>query len=163
VKISRSVFYHFRFVEAISVGFRKLGHWCVIVGAVAFVLGCGGGQKAAEIVPVKGVVKYQGKPVPKLSVGFVPENGTLAYGTTDDNGQFALTTNKPGDGATVGTYKVAIKYVPDEIPAMPGFPGSEKKVTSTIPEKYANAETSGLKRTVEKDGVENNFTFELSD
>ncbi len=142
---------------------RKLNHWCVILGAVAFLAGCGGGgDKGPETVPVKGEVKYQGKPVPKLSVAFIPEDGMLAYGTTDTNGQFALMTSKPGDGAKVGTYKVAISFAPDEVPEMPGFPG-EKKVTSPIPEKYASAETSGLTKTVDKDASKNNFTFELTD
>lgn len=142
---------------------RKLDQWCVILGAVAVLAGCGGGSKGPETVSVKGVVKYQGKPVPKLSVAFIPDEGMLAYGTTDSNGQFSLMTNKEGDGAKVGTYKVAISFVPDEIPEMPGFPGSEKKVTSPIPEKYADAETSGLTKTVDKDASKNNFTFELTE
>lgn len=145
------------------MAFVKLDHLCVILGAVAFLAGCGGGSKGPETVPVKGVVKYQGKPVPKLSVAFIPNDGMLAYGTTDANGQFSLMTNKAGDGAKVGTYKVAISFVPDEIPEMPGFPGADKKVTSPIPEKYADAETSGLTQTVEKDASKNNFTFELTD
>lgn len=142
---------------------RKLNRICAMLAVVAFLTGCGGGSNAPETVPAKGVVKYQGKPVPKLSVAFIPEKGMLAYGTTDANGQFTLMTNKQGDGAMVGTYKVAISFVSDEIPEMSGLTGTEKKVTSPIPEKYANAETSGLSKTVEKDSTKNNFTFELTD
>ena len=148
-------------VEVTAVAYRLLP--CVLLGTITFLAGCGGGSTGAEIVPVKGTVKYQGKPVPKLSVAFIPQEGTLAYGTTDANGQFALMTNKAGDGAKVGTYKVAISYVPDETPAMPGFPGSEKVVTSPIPMKYAAVETSGLTQTVDKNASKNNFTFELTD
>jgi hypothetical protein len=150
-------------VEVTAVAFRKLDRWCVILGAVGFLAGCGGGSKGPETVPVKGVVMYQGKPVPKLSIAFVPENGMLAQGKTDSNGQFSLMTNKEGDGAMPGTYKVGISFVSDKIPDMPGFPGSEKKEESPIPVKYANAATSGLTKTVEKDRSKNDFKFELTD
>jgi hypothetical protein len=143
-----------------------LDRWCVLLGISLFLAGCGGGASdAPETVPVKGVVTYKGQPVPKLSVGFIPDGGKgkLASGTTDAAGKFALMTDKPGDGAVVGPYKVAISFVPDEIPEMPGFPGSEKKVESPIPAKYADSATSGLKQTVDKDASKNNFTFELTD
>lgn len=145
------------------MAFRKLHHLCVIVGTVAFLAGCGGASDAPQTVSAKGVVKYQGKPVPKLSVSFIPDQGMLAYGTTDSNGSFSLQTNAPGDGAKVGLYKVAISFVPDEVPPMPGFPGSDKPVTSPIPTKYADKETSGLTATVDKDYSKNNYTFELTD
>lgn len=146
------------------MAFRKLDRWFVILGTVALLAGCGGGgSQGPETVPVKGVIKYQGKPVPKLSVAFMPEKGMLAYGTTDDDGKFSLQTNKPGDGAMPGTYKVTISFISETIPEMPGFPGAEKKETSPIPEKYARAETSGLTKTVEKDASKNDFTFELTD
>lgn len=107
---------------------------------------------------------YQGKPVPKVSVGFIPEKGQLATGTTDANGRFTLMTNKPGDGAAVGNYTVAISFVPDEIPEMPGLPGTEKQPpASPIPLKYADAKTSGLTRMVDKDASKNDFKFELTD
>jgi hypothetical protein len=134
------------------------------LGVSFFFTGCGGGvNDAPATVPVKGVVTYKGKPVAKLSVAFIPDKGLLATGTTDAEGKFSLMTNKPGDGATVGSYKVAINFVPDETPPMPGFPGSEKKVESPIPEKYADVATSGLTQTVDKDASKNNFTFDLKD
>lgn len=147
------------------MGFQKLDRLCVILAVSAFLAGCGGGgSKAPVTVPVKGVVKYQGKPVPKLSIAFIPDKGMLASGTTDTNGKFTLMTNKPGDGAMVGTYKVAISFVSDEIPEMPGLPGTEKPLPpSPIPKKYADAKTSGLTKTVEKDAAKNDFTFDLTD
>ena len=146
--------------------FRCLNRLCVILGASAFLAGCGGGgSPAPATVPVKGVVKYQGKPVPKLSVAFIPDSkGMVASGTTDSYGKFTLMTSKPGDGAMVGTYKVAISFVPDGIPEMPGLPGTEKPLPpSPIPVKYADGNTSGLTKTVEKDASKNDFTFELTD
>jgi hypothetical protein len=140
-----------------------VGRWYVLLGVFVFVAGCSGGSDAPVTVPVKGVVKYQGKPIPKLSVAFIPDKGMLATGTTDAAGKFELMTNKPGDGAMVGSYKVAINFVPDEVPVMPGFPGEKEAPTSPIPTKYADASTSGLTQTVDKDASKNNFTFELTD
>lgn len=137
---------------------------CVLLGISACLYGCGGGSDAPVTVPVKGIVKYQGKPIPKLSVSFIPDKGVLATGTTDANGKFELMTNKPGDGAVPNTYKVAISFAPDEIPPMPGLepPGYQPPV-SPIPGKYADVSTSGLTKSVEKDASKNNFTFELTD
>src|SRR5205814_1188693 len=151
-------------VEVTAVAFRKLDRLCVILGICAFLAGCGGGAgRPPETIPVKGMVKYQGKPVPKLSVAFIPEKGMLASGTTDAEGKFTLMTNKPGDGAMVGTYKVAISFVSDEIPEMQGLSdAAPKPSTSPIPKKYADPKTSGLTRAVVKND-QNDFTFDLTD
>lgn len=122
--------------------------------------GCGSGD--ASIVPAGGVVNYQGKPIGKINVMLMPKNGSgkIAEGTTDENGKFTLQTMQPGDGAMVGEYQVGFKFVPDEVPAMPGFEGA-KKVVSPIPEKYADPVKSGQTAKVESDKSKNNFTFDL--
>lgn len=127
------------------------------------VIGCGRENDAPDTVAVTGIVTYQGNPVPNLSVGFVPEKGMLATGTTDSSGRFELTTSAPGDGAIAGSYKVAINFVPEKTPEMPGFPGSENVSKSPIPTKYADINTSGLAATVESDASKNDFKFELTD
>jgi hypothetical protein len=141
-----------------------LGRWSVLLGVFAVLTGCGGGSDAPATVPVKGVVTYQGKPVAKLSVSFIPEKGLLATGTTDAEGRFVLMTQKPGDGAMVGSYKVAIAFDSGEIPPMPGMePPGYKPPESPIPAKYADASTSGLTQTVAKDPAKNSFTIALTD
>jgi hypothetical protein len=145
------------------VCFDKLGRVCVLLGVFGFLAGCGGGASdAPAVVPVKGVVNYQGKPVPNVAVSFIPEKGLLATGTTDADGKFELTTNKPGDGAVVGTYKVAINFSPELPEEAMGDP-NYKAPTSPIPTKYADVSTSGLTQTVDKDASKNNFTFDLTD
>jgi len=130
---------------------------------MGLITGCGGGGSAPETVPVTGIVTYQGQPVPKLSVAFIPDKGMLATGTTDAEGRFRLTTSNSGDGAMVGSYRVAINFVPEEIPEMPGFPGSDKQPpVSPIPAKYGDPATSDLITKVEK-GQKNDFTFDLTD
>lgn len=144
--------------------FRKPFCFCLILAASTVLAGCGGGSPGPKTVAAKGVVTYQGKPIPKLAVSFIPEKGMLATGTTDANGRFTLMTSNPGDGAMVGTYSVAINFVSDEIPEMPGLPGTEKPLpASPIPTKYADAKTSGLTVTVDSVASKNNYTFDLTD
>jgi hypothetical protein len=126
-------------------------------------LGCGGVSDAPKTVDVTGTVTYNGTPMANLSVAFIPDKGMLASGTTDAEGRFELTTSEPGDGATPGTYKVAINFVPEQTPEMPGFPGSENTPKSPIPTKYADVSTSGLIATVDTDASKNDFKFELTD
>lgn len=145
--------------------FRKLEHLCVLLGVSVLLTGCGGSGDALATAPVKGLVTYQGKPIANLSIAFMPDNGPLATGKTDASGKFELMTNKPGDGAMIGTHKVAISFVADEIPPMGGpDPGNTYKApVSPIPKKYADVTTSGLTKTVEKDAAKNDFTFDLKD
>jgi hypothetical protein len=108
-------------------------------------------------------VTYKGKPIEKINVMLMPSAGSggmIAEGTTDGDGKFTLQTQEPGDGAMVGEYTVGFKYVPDEVPEMPGFAGA-KKVVSPIPEKYGDAARSGFTAKVESDQSKNNFTFDL--
>ena len=125
-------------------------------------IGCGGGDRP-QLVPAGGVVNYKGKPIGKINVMLMPngiQRGMVAEGTTDESGKFKLQTKEPGDGAMIGSYTVSFKYVPDEIPAMPGFEDA-KKIVSPIPEKYSDAAKSGKTATVDADKSKNNFTFDL--
>lgn len=78
------------------------------LSVVLAAVGCGGGSGP---VPVRGVVKLDGQPVANASVVFIPQapGGREAYGSTDANGAFRLTTTKPDDGALPGKYKVVIQ------------------------------------------------------
>ncbi len=142
--------------------YQRLSNLCLLVLTCGFLIGCGGGD-GPELVPAGGVVNYKGKPIGKINVMLMPSaggKGMIAEGTTDESGKFTLQTKEPGDGAMVGSYTVAFKHVPDEIPVMPGFEGA-KKVVSPIPEKYADASKSGHTATVDADKSKNNFTFDL--
>ncbi len=143
-----------RYQQAIQLGLL------LFVGG--FLAGCGGGD-GPELVPAGGVVTFKGQPIGKINVLFMPSaggKGMMAEGTTDDSGKFKLQTKDPGDGAMVGSYTVAFKYVPDEIPVMPGMAGA-KKIESPIPVKYADASKSGHTANVVSDKSKNNFTFDL--
>lgn len=113
-------------------------------------------------MPAGGTVSLKGAPIGKIAVVFMPDGkGQIAQGTTDAQGNFKLQTQEPGDGAMVGSYKVAFQFVPDEIPDMPGFAGGKKAPASPIPAKYSDAGTSGITAKVESSASKNVFKFDL--
>ena len=141
--------------------FNRINQLCPLLCVSVFLSGCGGGSDSS--VAAGGVVTYQGTPIAKIVVVFNPADGKgqIAEGTTDAKGNFKLQTRIPGDGALVGNYTVAFKYVPDEVPEMPGFPGA-KKVVSPIPEKYGDASKSGITAVVDANSSKNAYKFDLT-
>ena len=117
--------------------------------ALAFLVGCGGNPGNA-VYPVRGRVLYNGEPVTNAQVTFHPvgdskRNTIRPVGKVDDQGNFALTSFRDGDGASAGEYQVTVVW----FLAKPVRPGSEETVSANyLPVKYANVETSQLKVTV---------------
>ena len=142
---------------------RKFLTLGIVVGVSTCFAGCGGApDDAPETVAAKGTVTVDGKPMPGLSVAFIPASGKLATGETDDQGNFTLTTNQPGDGAVVGSYSVAVNHIPEEVSeAMPGMDGYKKPEPPPFARKYTDAQTSGLTATVDADPSKNDFKFDL--
>lgn len=170
---------------------RKQRTMCDFAAAAAALLlcvGCGGGSEGRlPTSPVTGTVSVDGKPIAGAAITFHPveEEGTRpAFATTNDDGEFSLTTYDDGDGAVPGEYEISItkKSLKPEVkveqltPSGPDNPGggdmyakmmvgnrreSAAKDSGTIPGKYQDPKTSGLKRTVEPSGG-NEFNFNLS-
>lgn len=149
-------------------------HRCfVIVGLVA--AGCGGEyapvgaqRPASNVVPVAGTLTYQGKPLEYYLVSFIPESGGhVAIGTTDSSGKFTLGTNKQGDGASVGTYKVSVTFAgppaDDDKSAQEPPPEDESKLPKPkfqLPSQYGSHETSNIKVDVPSGGL-SDYKLEL--
>jgi hypothetical protein len=161
------------FKDSDSVGFhlaedehhmlRNLFAMSLLVGLLTFLAGCGGGAgDAPETVAAKGTITVEGQPMAKLSVAFMPANGKPAMGETDDQGNFTLTTNVPGDGAVVGTYKVSVTQIVEATPAMPGMDGYVKPGPPPFNRKFTDNTKSGLTATVDKDPAKNDFKFDLT-
>ncbi len=159
--------------------------WRALVGtlAVSAAVGCGGGGKPLEVVPVSGKITYKGQPVEKAIVTFTTEaSPRTAVGTTDAQGEFKLTTINSNDGAVAGEHMITVAKMPE--PGAAGTPQINSpedytklmeqqgprntkppgKATNdkSIPAKYGNPTQSGLKRTVVK-GEQNSFTIDLTD
>lgn len=138
---------------------RKRPEWlCVLLLAV---LGCGGG----ELVPVKGVVTVDGKPLAGATVQLIPDSpaGKQALGTTDAQGRFQLSTNQPRDGALRGTYKVTVQLPPQVEASAPAATQDEaqsaspagrslKRPAIVLPAKYSQPDQTVLRHKVPEDG-----------
>lgn len=72
--------------------------------------GCGEGTLPRKTVyPVSGKVTMLGAPLIEATVTFGPLDGQpLAYGKTNDAGEYKLTTYSSNDGAAVGNYSVIV-------------------------------------------------------
>jgi hypothetical protein len=151
----------------------------VSLAAVCCLCGCGGGGDSdrPETYPVTGTVTYNGAPVEGASVTFSPnvpisqvgQGGARgAFGVTDAEGKYQLTTFAPQDGALPGEYRVSIMKYEGVEPLPPDYneeedyeaPDPNAQDTprkSLIPEKYASAGTSGFTVTVKEEQNEQDF------
>jgi hypothetical protein len=149
-----------------SVFCRPICIACLV--GIVVLSGCAKKDSRPGRVQVCGTVLRRGQPVADATVIFEPLGSTpAATGSTDAQGQFALTTFDTNDGAVPGEYKVAIRKVqvikgarpanaPDDL-ATP--PGDEKWL---LPTKYGDTATSGFTASV-KVAAKNDFKFELNE
>src|SRR5262245_21539503 len=110
-------------------------------------VGCSGGP---GIYPVEGVVVHadDASPAQELkgytiefeSVNRVDGKMLSAVGTIGPDATFALTTNKPGDGALTGEHRV--------LTSLPVTSGDGPAPPRHVDAKYCAYETSGLRATV---------------
>jgi hypothetical protein len=135
----------------------------VLLVAAVVGSGCGGAVKPPPNADVSGKVYYKGQPLPGGLVSFVTVKGGFASGgTIDENGNYKVT-------APVGEVLVTVdntmlktgRGVPREgpHPKNPDAPAPQemKGRYVAIPNKYANADQSGLKYTV----VEGPQTYDI--
>ena len=112
------------------------------------------GQQAPRLAKAKGVVTLQGKPLHNIAITFYPTgSGQVAFGKTNEKGEFILMTATPGDGACIGTYQVTFSAADDG--------SSNSAIVAQIPKKYRSPATSGLAVDI-KEGDANAFVFEIS-
>lgn len=134
--------------------------WLTMLMLVGVCLGCN--RAPMTLVPVKGTVTLDGKPVEKAIVLLIPASGLPASGTTKSDGAFQLVTvvgPQEFSGAAPGEYDVAITKF-----EVAGVAASTDGLSANgvaepiqkrwiIPERYATPSTSQLKCTV-KAGME---------
>jgi hypothetical protein len=107
------------------------------LASIVSALGCGDGRP--DRVPVSGRVVIDGKPLAFGNLMFVPPEGRASYGSLDSDGRFALSCFEPGDGAVVGSHKVAVIATERLGP---------QRMRWHAPRKLADIRTSGLTETV---------------
>jgi hypothetical protein len=155
---------------------RKASGRCLaLLTSTAIIFGCGGDSGKPKLGRVSGTVIYNGKPVTKGIVSFIPisgpgmATGQSAAGEIGSDGSYQLTTFESGDGAVLGEHRVIIQSREDD-PALKGggMPIPDKlgrlnikPPTYLVPQKYATTETSPLNFTVREGN--NRYNIELKD
>lgn len=61
-----------------------------------------------DMLPVDGVVTFEGEPLVAAEVMLDSVDGPRGFGTTDDAGRFTVITRQFGKGLPAGTYRVLI-------------------------------------------------------
>jgi hypothetical protein len=121
-----------------------------LVLALLGVVGCA--KQGPVLIPVTGLVRLDGEPLPQTVVEFEQEPGlNLATGVTRADGRFALSTYKVGSGATPGRHRVQLSC---RISDSPGA------TVWRTPKRYASFETSGL--TADVSPTRHDFTFDVT-
>ena len=131
--------------------------------ALIGLVGCGGNGNRPRTSQVKGVVTFDGKPLPSGSLLFVPTGGgPTAQGKINEDGSYEMGTFTKSDGAVLGTFKVLITAYtqPKGGPGLPedAINGNAASI-ALIPEIYGDLENSGLTATVAE--TPNTINFEL--
>jgi hypothetical protein len=135
---------------------KQLGSPMAALAALLFLAGCGS-PGGLDMVPIKGEVAYNGKPLTEGSVVYIPveSSGRQATGKLQPDGTFQLTTREANDGAVAGEYRIVVHAVKAPWEEMPSREEMERRgrkpveMTFTVPERYTNPETSGLTDTVD--------------
>ena len=115
-------------------------NWLLVILLVSFFvsIGCDGRPRR---VPVSGQVLVDDQPMPGGFVRVVPAIGRSATGKIDSQGRFTLTTYEDKDGCIPGTHNVEVVFIDRSNPNI---------YRSLIPEKYRDADTSGLSVTIDE-------------
>jgi hypothetical protein len=115
--------------------------------AALLAVSCGDGRR--PVFPVHGQVFVDDKPTPEALVIFHPVNdpdprAPRPIARVAADGGFSPTTYKTGDGAPAGEYDVTISWV-KEVDNQNVPKEEQKPPRNLLPERYAKAETSGLR------------------
>lgn len=124
----------------------------------------------ADMVPVKGVVTLNGKPLTGAVVAFMPKSGVPGIGETDAGGQYELTT-VTSKGALPGDYKVQISYrvspsgKSQGLSARSAMVQSEDMVNSVeqMPPEYNDLDATKLSAKVGPEGGSINFDLQVAE
>src|SRR5262249_24487766 len=134
------------------------------------IAGCSGTVDGRpKVVPVSGRVLFNGQPLEGAHVTFTnPAAKRSAYGQTDSDGRFTLTTFERNDGAVPGKQQVSVtkvKWTKQHDPNVDRTTITNPKAGAperrwVIPERYGDVATSGLTAEVMDDG-KNDLIVEL--
>lgn len=122
---------------------RRVACAAGLIAAIGSMTGCGGRYDAS----VKGAITFDGKPLPRGTIKFVPdESGPAAYGMIESDGSYSIMTGRE-KGLPPGPYTVTVvanePSVQGQNPSLPPAPG--KPIT---PPWFRDQTKSPLKYTI---------------
>ncbi|MEQ1828734.1 MAG: hypothetical protein ABL921_22415 [Pirellula sp.] len=117
-----------------------------------------GGCSDSGLVSVKGTVTFNKKPVTSGTISFISDDNATAYGNLKADGSYELMTERPGDGARPGSYKVIVVAMQDQENLLPEQ--RSPLPAPTVPFKYTSLATTDLTAKVEKKA--NKIDFDLT-
>jgi hypothetical protein len=123
------------------MGVSGLGRTTILLAVLMLLAGCHG----KKLIPTKGVVTLDGRPLDEAVVQFYPEGdeGEPARGVTGKDGSFELSTDRV-NGVRPGTYRaVVVKF---------DTSGAVRRKQSMLPALYGSKDTSPFRFTVPHDG-----------
>lgn len=138
--------------------------FCVVLPLVALTVGCGSPNPVPEklpTVPTSGKVTFNGRPIDKGTLTFVPA------GPNDGRGEKASISagtyqTEDGRGLVAGNYLVIVQ-IPQVNVAEPEKDGENVEPPPEIPAKYADPRTTDLTLKVTKEDRSLVKDFELRD
>jgi len=160
----------------------KYPQYFVLVPLLTLILsGCAGSDRPS-MAPASGIVTLNGEPVDGASLTFIPTaGGRPGSAITDAQGRYTIKTYEDAPGAIIGEHKVSVikisgpgaDVMQGDAPAEPPETGSgeddgsdglseieifdsgetkESEIIYDVPQKYMNADESGLLITVPPEG-----------
>lgn len=130
----------------------------LLVGLLLLLSGCSDGRP--KRFAVTGEVTYRGQPVKDAQVMFMPKGGRPAFGMTDAEGRFTLTSFSVGDGSVCGEHAVCISKAVQDPNSDPKLPYA--RTIPVLPQRYQSYASSPLRADVTSGGP-NDFRFDLTD
>lgn len=112
-----------------------------LLPCLAVVMAAGGCGRRELLVPVKGVVLLDGKPLSSGVVQFQPASGQMATGEIGGDGTFTLSRHALNDGVPPGTYRVAVSAFDPQAEI-------QSAETLIVPVRYTRFGSSGIEFTV---------------
>ncbi|HET6572936.1 MAG TPA: hypothetical protein VFG68_04985 [Fimbriiglobus sp.] len=124
------------------------------LAAVVLVVGSGCSSKGIKKVTVNGTVSYKGQKLHSGILKFSGPGGSYSAASIQPDGTYVITDVVPGE------VKVGIMESPSGSGSSSGERSSAPRVAPvSLPEKYRDPETSGVKYTITDDTSELNIEF----
>jgi hypothetical protein len=110
-----------------------------VVMVIVTLAGCSGGIKK---VTVKGTIAYKGQPLRYGMLQFIGPEGSTSAAVIQGDGTFIITDVVPGE------VKVGVMQGPQSSGTSSGEKTAPQPAPVSLPTKYGNPETSGVKYTI---------------